>query len=840
MARIRIPTDFNDIFYKTFYNDLSSFDIHALIEHYLNHGRAEKRLICVKDFTNIYPRFDVQFYKKYYTDISHMNSIELMRHYVLHGINENRITCEQDFFILYPRFDTVFYRKIYRHAYYMITSDLIVDYMINGVRDNRVTCISDFYRMFPSFDMKFYKTYYTDLRQMDEVGLIRHYILHGMKEGRIINEINYGDKYPDFDITFYKTIYVDARHMNNIEIYYHYMKYGIIENRMKCIDDFHKIYPSFNIDFYRCIYELTGIDADIVMHYLTSYKNTIQFTCIDDFMKIYPNFNSEFYKRIYDLDTLNTNEIIKYYLKFGESDKHLMCIDDFINIYPHIDIEFYKTLNNISSDNLQVIKTIISTQLKNQLITNMNDFYIKYPSFCTSFYSLFYEELHNMSYQQLMKHYYEQGNVENRLTCIDDFYKLYPDFDVKYYKSFNQELHDCNIYELMRHYHLIGHVKNIEYMTYDFDAMILINKTNPLYQRIYNHTFFRQIKSYDKLKDHYNAHTKPYYIHNNASFYIYYNDFDITYYKRHYNYTDDDDFNVLLKYHTIGIIDHHIINDKTKIIIYTPPFSNKCGGIVVMHYLAHIINNLKDKKVYAKLFMHNNLKYNNIFCTDFARIDEINDSTIVIYPEIVYNNPLNATHVVRWILLELGIEMPKNHHINFGKDDKIYYWESSRVSRKQLTCPWFNPIFTNMKKPRTETCYLVKKGRLIHKQIHYMHPSNSISIEDMSHAEISIIFNKCKYFYSYDPNTMYIIFAAVCGCVPIIHPIDNVTKETYFMSRLFYFNNIIHNKCIVYGNNKKNIVAATININECEQYYKDLFESYKTTVVDFINDMSQR
>lgn len=41
------------------------------------------------------------------------------------------------------------------------------------------------------------------------------------------------------------------------------------------------------------------------------------------------------------------------------------------------------------------------------------------------------------------------------------------------------------------------------------------------------------------------------------------------------------------------------------------------------------------------------------------------------------------------------------------------------------------------------------------------------------------MFNKCKYFYSYDANTAYIMYAAVCGCIPIIHEIDGVSEEEF-------------------------------------------------------------
>ena len=263
-----------------------------------------------------------------------------------------------------------------------------------------------------------------------------------------------------------------------------------------------------------------------------------------------------------------------------------------------------------------------------------------------------------------------------------------------------------------------------------------------------------------------------------------------------------------------------------------------------MHYFAQIINTFYNDKFYVKLFMQNNLKYKNPFCNNFARLDEINNNTIVVYPEIVSCNPLNAKNVVRWILLELGIEMPVDHYKLWSKGDCIYHWETNHTlsNYKQLCCPWLNPIFCNKNIPqemKEQTCYLIKKGRLIHKQITIIHPSDSICIDDLSLSEINEVFNNCKYFYCYDPNSAYVIFSLICGCIPIIQPIEGINEEEFFKSRIYNFKGTIYKKGIVYGGvNKINyILENKLNTNNNE-YYKNLFDKYKETIPPFLNDLS--
>lgn len=61
-----------------------------------------------------------------------------------------------------------------------------------------------------------------------------------------------------------------------------------------------------------------------------------------------------------------------------------------------------------------------------------------------------------------------------------------------------------------------------------------------------------------------------------------------------------------------------------------------------------------------------------------------------------------------------------------------------------------------------------------------VHPDGSISLDNLSHAEISRIFNQCKYFISYDPYTYYSIYAVLCGCISIVIPDSGVAKNEWY------------------------------------------------------------
>lgn len=570
---------------------------------------------------------------------------------------------------------------------------------------------------------------------------------------------------------------------------------------------------------------------ELVNHYKTYGINENRIASKKRFYELYPIFDLEFYKLFNPkINSYGYAELFNYYHNYGSKEGHLISRIQFNYLYPDFDVEIYKICNKDLSNNIYIDLLIHYHIIGNRekRIANKKHLNKSYNGFDIDFYKL-YLDLNHMSYEELINHYKSYGINENRIGCKDKFYELYPDFDIEFYKLFNPVINSYGYAELFNHYH-----NNYDFSVNDDYTVSIIN--NKLHNLIYNQHFYRNIDTYEKLVEYRKQFNKKYYIHSKQSFYKYYINFDYESYKNIY-FKDNDgisEIEVLLHYHL-----NNNKNNKTNIILYIPPYDIKCGGITVLHYFAKLINEKYNEKYCAKLFMYNNLKYKNPFCNDFADFDDIKDNSIVIYPETVSGNPLNAKRVVRWILLELGIEMPLDHYKKWGSRDLIYHWEKIY---KQLACPFFNNVFTNKNQnDRTKTCYLVKKGPLIHKNINYIHPGDSIRIDNLSLSQISDVFNECKFFYTYDPNSAYIIYSAVCGCIPIIYEIDGVNEEEYFKSKMYNFNDEIYNKGIVYGNyiHKINyVIENNLNQNN-EEYYRNLFKIIEEqTIPLFLNDIS--
>jgi hypothetical protein len=306
-------------------------------------------------------------------------------------------------------------------------------------------------------------------------------------------------------------------------------------------------------------------------------------------------------------------------------------------------------------------------------------------------------------------------------------------------------------------------------------------------------------------------------------------------------------------------------DDRLKIIIYTRPLDFNCGGIVAMHNLAKQINDLKNPNVCAKIFIFNGLRYKNIFCEDFARIEEaLEENSIVVYPETIRGNPLNCKKVVRWILLSLDTEMKLilsmlnngmtlKEFLEWDDEDLVYHFNSDEkleknpetfnITYKMLSTLYLNPDFKQINfDERYGVCYSIRKAEVIHKnEWHYIHPKNSFEINrENTLKEFMGFFNQYKWCVFYDTLTFYIIYAAICGCVPVIFKKKGLTKSQWIETsaaakylKHIGFDNLYG---IAYG--QEDMLFALETIHLAKGQWIDILEYNKQTmIVPFVNDV---
>ena len=290
------------------------------------------------------------------------------------------------------------------------------------------------------------------------------------------------------------------------------------------------------------------------------------------------------------------------------------------------------------------------------------------------------------------------------------------------------------------------------------------------------------------------------------------------------------------------------------VLICTFAFQYDSGGITTLYKLC---KTLKTKRVNAKLWCFDEERLNDI-CNDYYNKNiPINKSnTIVIYPEVIHDNPIGAKYVIRWIL---GPFAPIQGHSNWMDRDYVYFYHSDIYFNeneilsipnanniyKFLSIPFMNPSIENAVVSPTNTregyCHIIRKASLYGIVDLSYHPPNSVNIQNMSQAVEE--FQKREFFVCYDPLTFYCIAAPICGCITIMI-VPNITKKEW-IDRLAigkYFKHIGHYDWygIAYGNTIEEISFAKSTIHLAKQQWNDI-ATYLTnsTIYPFVRDLNK-
>jgi hypothetical protein len=250
-----------------------------------------------------------------------------------------------------------------------------------------------------------------------------------------------------------------------------------------------------------------------------------------------------------------------------------------------------------------------------------------------------------------------------------------------------------------------------------------------------------------------------------------------------------------------------------KYIIFSPKYSETSGGIICLHYLAHLINQVGGeaylcpifenfeiskinfrrafvKTLYSKLTdRFRTYKLNKNFFSkvlENLKLIRNNDDFIVIYPEITLGNPLAAKNVVRWLLHNPGEHTGKVYygsgelHVKYHNGFADFHYPGATLARHNLYISYF-PLHlyntNNIPSERFGTAYCLRKGR--HRKNKH-HLEGAILIDGMSHEEVARVLKRVKTFISYDLYTAYSVFAVLCGCDSVVIPEDGITKEDWF------------------------------------------------------------
>jgi hypothetical protein len=135
---------------------------------------------------------------------------------------------------------------------------------------------------------------------------------------------------------------------------------------------------------------------------------------------------------------------------------------------------------------------------------------------------------------------------------------------------------------------------------------------------------------------------------------------------------------------------------------------------------------------------------------------------------------------VRWLLHKPGYHTGK---AEFGDTDLFFChnlaFNDPRLNPegKILRVTRINEIYrqTNFGY-RSGAAVLVRKGA---SRALNAHPPDAINVDAMAHVERAAIFNRVRHLYCYDPYSFLAVYAALCGCTPIVIPEPGISEEAW-------------------------------------------------------------
>lgn len=205
--------------------------------------------------------------------------------------------------------------------------------------------------------------------------------------------------------------------------------------------------------------------------------------------------------------------------------------------------------------------------------------------------------------------------------------------------------------------------------------------------------------------------------------------------------------------------------------IVAPAYTESSAGAKALHLLCDALNR-RNKRAYL-VPMGEPFAVNSELNTPIANIAD--ENTVVIYPEIVEGNPLNAKHVVRWLLYYAG---HYRGNARFPETDLVVGY-TTRIAKAYgtshtLLLPTVDD--TVFKYPpegtkRKGSCYYAHKYRNFYGGTpdEVFRDSVEITNPGQSREELINLLQTSTVLYAFE-DTALIFEAVLCGCPVICIP----------------------------------------------------------------------
>ncbi|HEY3755083.1 MAG TPA: hypothetical protein VGL42_02930 [Opitutaceae bacterium] len=240
-----------------------------------------------------------------------------------------------------------------------------------------------------------------------------------------------------------------------------------------------------------------------------------------------------------------------------------------------------------------------------------------------------------------------------------------------------------------------------------------------------------------------------------------------------------------------------------KFIIVTPPYVGNSFGIKTLHHLAHALNEVghQARILFMAIdgagkqsfgFMGRPGGTNPEFNTpELASGDGFaGTDCIVVYPEIVPDNPIGATRVVRYFLNVDGKVAGQKIALGPNDFELTFHQHFRPEAHFVLSNTGFHPAFhaanTRPAAQRMLDVTYIGKGD---KYVKVGTIKDTLLITrnwPADQAQLALLLRQTRFFYTWDANSSINVEAVLCGAVPFFLTYEPLTRERIDATEMGY------------------------------------------------------
>jgi len=274
-----------------------------------------------------------------------------------------------------------------------------------------------------------------------------------------------------------------------------------------------------------------------------------------------------------------------------------------------------------------------------------------------------------------------------------------------------------------------------------------------------------------------------------------------------------------------------------------------CGGCTALHQLAIELKLLGQE---VKTFSWKDMEASGWDC------DVQNENTVVVFSEgLTQSCKILPRISVRWILAPLGSIYSHKVTEAWHEDDWVYNYgtyapgAAMPVPDSNLLMVMRNPVEGDIfdlttygiQEQRKGTCFTFRKLDKFHSAEHVsqLHKPGDTPLDDAVEKAAEQLVTH-EYFVSYDPYTYLSFAAAMLGCVPIVHPLGNMSKLEWIHSTAWgpyvrESNRTVLMDGVAYGNSTSEVNRARANLSLMRTELVRVKKWGTQTVARFIHDV---